>query len=212
MTSPGPCASGPPPGLAEVAALPGCSALHAEARATGTFPISLPRSRTRGRGEAAGTRWRGLLAAGIAAVIAGSRSFAAIGQWAADAGPEVLAAIGAACGPAEESSFRRVFALVGADVLDWVLGARARAGRSRTWSRSWRTASARSSGRSPWTRRATRSGVRELLKAFTDLAGAVREQPDQCRALHLRNASMPVQTGIIAIREESRSVPGEGVD
>jgi hypothetical protein len=35
----------------------------------------------------------GLLAAGIAAVIARSRSFAAIGQWAADAGPEVLAVV-----------------------------------------------------------------------------------------------------------------------
>jgi hypothetical protein len=35
---------------------------------------------------------------GIAAVIAGSRSFAAIGQWAADAGPEVLAVLGAARG------------------------------------------------------------------------------------------------------------------
>jgi hypothetical protein len=59
-------------------------------------------------------RWRGrrhslagLLTVGIAAVIAGSRSFAAIGQWAADAGPEVL---GAARGPAEESTFRRAFA------------------------------------------------------------------------------------------------------
>jgi hypothetical protein len=30
-------------------------------------------------------------------------------------------------------------------------------GRRRAWSRRWRTASARSSGRSPWTRRATRS-------------------------------------------------------
>jgi predicted transposase YbfD/YdcC len=38
----------------------------------------------------------GLLAVGIVAVIAGSRSFAAIGQWAADAGPEVLAVLGAA--------------------------------------------------------------------------------------------------------------------
>src|SRR5689334_25418886 len=38
----------------------------------------------------------GLLAAGIA----GSRSFAAIGQWSADAGPEVLAVLGAARGPA----------------------------------------------------------------------------------------------------------------
>ena len=65
----------------------------------------------------------GLLAVGITAVIAGSRSFAAIGQWAADAGPDVLAALGAARGPAEESTFRRAFALVSADVLDRVLGA-----------------------------------------------------------------------------------------
>jgi predicted transposase YbfD/YdcC len=65
----------------------------------------------------------GLLAVGIAAVIAGSRSFAAIGQWAADAGPEVLAGLGAARGGAEESTFRRAFALVSADVLDRVLGA-----------------------------------------------------------------------------------------
>ena len=65
----------------------------------------------------------GLLAVGIAAVIAGSRSFAAIGQWAADAGPEALAVLGAARGPTEESTFRRAFALVGADALDRVLGA-----------------------------------------------------------------------------------------
>jgi hypothetical protein len=64
----------------------------------------------------------GRLAVGIAAVIAGSRSFAAIGQWAADAGPEVLAGLGAARGAAEESTFRRAFALVSADVLDRVLG------------------------------------------------------------------------------------------
>ena len=123
----------------------------------------------------------GLLATGIAAVIAGSRSFAAIGQWAADAGPEVLAVLGAARGPAEESTFRRAFALVSADVLDGVLGAwlhtravqaggrlviaidgktvrgaRTRAGRPRTWSRPWRTTSAWSSGRSPWMRNRTR--------------------------------------------------------
>ena len=36
----------------------------------------------------------GLLAMGIAAVVAGSRSFAAIGQWAADAGSDVLAGPG----------------------------------------------------------------------------------------------------------------------
>ena len=65
----------------------------------------------------------GLLAVGIAAVIAGSRSFAAIGQWAADAGPEALAVLGAVRGAAEESTFRRAFALVSPDVLDRVLGA-----------------------------------------------------------------------------------------
>jgi hypothetical protein len=65
----------------------------------------------------------GLLAVGIAAVIAGSKSFAAIGQWAADAGPEALAALGAARGPAGESTFRRTFSLVSADVLDRVPGA-----------------------------------------------------------------------------------------
>jgi hypothetical protein len=65
----------------------------------------------------------GLLAVGIAAVIAGSRSFAAIGQWAADAGPEVLTVLGAVRGPAEESTFRRGFALLSPDVLDRVLGA-----------------------------------------------------------------------------------------
>ena len=66
----------------------------------------------------------GLLAVGIAAVIAGSRSFAAIGQWAANAGPEVLTVLGAARGAAEESTFRARLRPGGlADVLDRVLGA-----------------------------------------------------------------------------------------
>jgi hypothetical protein len=65
----------------------------------------------------------GLLAVGIAAVIAGSRSFAAIGQWAADAGAETLTVLGSTRGAAEESTFRRVFAAVDADRLDAVLGA-----------------------------------------------------------------------------------------
>src|SRR6476661_8601273 len=65
----------------------------------------------------------GLLAVGIAAVIAGSRSFAAIGQWAGDAGPDVLAVLGAERGPAEESTFRRAFALLDPARLDQALGA-----------------------------------------------------------------------------------------
>ena len=141
----------------------------------------------------------GLLAVGIAAVIAGSRSFAAIGQWAADAGPEVLAVLGAARGPAEESTFRRAFALVSADVLDRVLGAwlwtravqaggrlviavdgktvrgaKDKEGRPRTWSRPWRTASALSSGQVAVDAKSNEiPAVRDLLKAFASLASAV---------------------------------------
>jgi predicted transposase YbfD/YdcC len=141
----------------------------------------------------------GLLAVGIAAVIAGSRSFAAIGQWAADAGPEALAVLGAARGPAEESTFRRAFALVSADMLDRVLGAW-------LWTRAAQASgrlviaidgktvrgAKNKDGKAPHLVAALAHGtgavlgqvavdeksneipaVRELLKAFADLAGAV---------------------------------------
>ncbi|MFB9458097.1 transposase family protein [Streptomyces antimycoticus] len=75
------------------------------------FSIFLPRSPDPREGRGRRHSLAGLLPAGVAAVIAGSRSFAAIGQWAADAGPEVLAVLGPARGPAEESTFRRAFAL-----------------------------------------------------------------------------------------------------
>jgi hypothetical protein len=57
------------------------------------------------------------------AVTAGSRSFAAIGQWAAGAGAGVLAGLGAVRGPAQESTFRRAFALISAEVPGQVTGA-----------------------------------------------------------------------------------------
>jgi DDE_Tnp_1-associated/Transposase DDE domain len=141
----------------------------------------------------------GLLAVGIAAVIAGSRSFAAIGQWAADAGPEALAVLGAARGPAEESTFRRAFALVSADDLDRVLGAwlwtrAVQAGGRLVIAIDGKTVrGARDkTGKAPHLVAALAHGigavlgqvavdaksneipaVRELLKAFTDVAGAV---------------------------------------
>jgi predicted transposase YbfD/YdcC len=132
-------------------------------------------------------------------VTAGSRSFAAIGQWAADAGPEVLAVLGAVRGPAEESTFRRAFALVNADVLDQVLGAW-------LWTRAARAdgrlviaidgkavrGAKGKDGKAPHLVAALAHGigavlgqvavdrksneipaVRELLKAFGDLAGVV---------------------------------------
>ena len=141
----------------------------------------------------------GLLAVGIAAVIAGSRSFAAIGQWAADAGPEVLAVLGAARGAAEESTFRRAFALVSADVLDRVLGAwlhtrAVQAGGRLVIAIDGKTVrgAKNKDGKAPHLVAALAHGigavlgqvavdeksneipaVRELLKAFADLAGAV---------------------------------------
>src|SRR5256714_4385698 len=141
----------------------------------------------------------GLLAVGAAAVIAGSRSFAAIGQWAADAGPDVLASLGAARGPAEESTFRRAFALVSADVLDRVLGAwlwtrAVQAGGRLVIAVDGKTVRGAKDkdGKAPHLVAALAHGigavlgqvavdaksneipaVRELLKAFADVAGAV---------------------------------------
>jgi predicted transposase YbfD/YdcC len=141
----------------------------------------------------------GLLAVGIAAVIAGSRSFAAIGQWAADAGAQTLLALGARRGAPEESTFRRAFAAVDADRLDTVLGAW-------LWTRTAQVTGRLVIAIDGKTVRGARTknttaphlvaalahgigavlgqvavaaksneipAVRDLLKAFTDLAGAV---------------------------------------
>jgi hypothetical protein len=51
-------------------------------------------------------------------VTARAKSFAAIGQWTADVGADVLSGLGASRGPLEESTFRRAFSPVSPDVLD----------------------------------------------------------------------------------------------
>jgi hypothetical protein len=56
------------------------------------------------------------------AAIGGASSFAAIAQWARNAGGDVLATLRADRGPAEESTFRRVLAKVDPDRLDTLLG------------------------------------------------------------------------------------------
>lgn len=65
-----------------------------------------------------------ILAVGLAAVIAGAKSFVAIGEWVAHQHAETLHSLGitTAAGP-DESTIRRVFALIDADVLDRLLGA-----------------------------------------------------------------------------------------
>ncbi len=66
----------------------------------------------------------GILAIGIAAVAAGAQSFAAIGQWAADAEENLLAALGSTGRSVpSESAIRRTFNRLDATLLDSILGA-----------------------------------------------------------------------------------------
>lgn len=65
----------------------------------------------------------GILAVAITAVIAGARSFAAIGQWAADATAEQLESFGLTRDSApDESTLRKLFARIDADALDRAVG------------------------------------------------------------------------------------------
>ncbi|MGB5110464.1 MAG: ISAs1 family transposase [Mycobacterium sp.] len=65
----------------------------------------------------------GVLAVAVTAVIAGCRSFAAIGQWAAQATAEQLAEFGCTRTSApDESTLRKLFARIDADALDGAVG------------------------------------------------------------------------------------------
>ncbi len=201
----------------------------------------------------------GLLAVGIAAVNAGSRSFAAIGQWAADAGADVLAGLGAVRGPAEESTFRRTFALISADVPGQVIGAwlhtrATQAGGRLVIAVDGKAVRGARNGeeKAPHLVAALAHGigavpgqvavdaksneipaVRELLKAFTDLAGAVitagalHTQGDTAQAITGRHAGyvMTVKANmptlykqlkklawIPALREQGPRPPGPSHD
>jgi hypothetical protein len=162
----------------------------------------------------------GLLAVGVVAVIAGSRSFAAIGQWAADAGADVLAGLEAVRGPAEESTFRRAFALISADVLDQVMGAWLHTRATQAGGRLVIAAGGKAvrgarnrEEKAPHLVAALAHGigavlgqvavdaksseipaVRELLKAFTDLAGAVITAD----ALHTQGDTAQAITGRVS--------------
>jgi hypothetical protein len=70
-----------------------------------------------------------VLLAAVAAVLAGARSFAAVGEWVADAPPQVLAALGVRRDPLagrfeppDEATIRRVLETVDAAALDAAVG------------------------------------------------------------------------------------------
>jgi predicted transposase YbfD/YdcC len=183
----------------------------------------------------------GLLAVGIAAVIAGSRSFAAIGQWAADAGAGVLAGLGAARGPAEESTFRRAFAMISPEVLDQVIGTWLHTRAAQVCGRLVIAIDGKTvrgakdkDGKAPHLVAALAHGigavlgqvavdaksneipaVRDLLKTFTDLAGAVitidamHTQGDTAQAITGRGADyvMAVKGNMPALYRQLKKLP-----
>jgi hypothetical protein len=69
-----------------------------------------------------------LLAVTVCAALAGARSLVAIGEWAADASVEILAALGIPADPwrppqpPDEATMRRVLARVDGDALDTAIG------------------------------------------------------------------------------------------
>ena len=187
----------------------------------------------------------GLLAVGIAAVTAGARSFAAIGQWAADAGSDALAALGVTRGAADESTYRRTFAQVSADVLDALLGAWLHTRVTRIGGRmviavdgkAVRGAKGRD-GKAPHLVAALAHGigavlgqvavdaksneipaVRELLKAFAGLAGAVvtmdalHAQHDTAQAVLDRGADyvMTVKANMPTLYSQPKKLPWKDV-
>jgi predicted transposase YbfD/YdcC len=115
-----------------------------------------------------------LLLAAMAAVLAGARSFAAIGEWVADAPPQVLAALGVRRDPLtgrfeppDEATIRRVLERIDAGALDTAVG-------------SW--LAARLAAAQP--ARPSRGGQRALAVDGKSLRGTRHASPDG-QAAHL---------------------------
>jgi DDE_Tnp_1-associated/Transposase DDE domain len=120
------CSSSPIPAVAQRLAPSAALAPHQCRDLLGYLTeIADPRHR-RGRRHALSA----VLAVAVAAVLAGARSLAAIGEWAADAPQPVLAALGVRRDPLRrvyrppgEATVRRVLACIDADALDHAIGA-----------------------------------------------------------------------------------------
>jgi predicted transposase YbfD/YdcC len=114
-----------------------------------------------------------LLLAAVAAVLAGARSFAAIGEWVADAPPHVLSALGirrdpltGRFEPPDEATIRRVLERIDAGALDAAVG-------------SWLVARLATTPRTP-----TRGGQRALAVDGKSLRGT-RHASGDGQAIHL---------------------------
>jgi predicted transposase YbfD/YdcC len=128
-----------------------------------------------------------LLLAAVAAVLAGARSFTAVGEWVADAPPQVLASLGVRRDPLarrfeppDEATFRRVLEAVDPAALDaavgsWLAGQARAAGHGQGHSR--RRAVAVDGKAVRGTRHSSSDGQAvHLLAALDQQAGAVLAQ------------------------------------
>jgi predicted transposase YbfD/YdcC len=114
-----------------------------------------------------------ILAVGLAAVLAGARSFAAIGEWVADQPEPALAGLGVGTGGRPtESTIRRALARLDADLLDQVIGAF-------LWTRTHVVASRRViaiDGKTVRGARTANAVAPHLVAAFDHLSGTVLGQ------------------------------------
>ena len=114
-----------------------------------------------------------ILAVGLAAVLAGARSFAAIGEWVADQPAPALAGLGVGTGGRPtESTIRRALARLDADLLDQVIGAF-------LWTRTHVVASRRViaiDGKTVRGARTAKAVAPHLVAAFDHAAGTVLGQ------------------------------------
>jgi hypothetical protein len=130
-----------------------------------------------------------LLVAAVAAVLAGARSFTAIGEWVADAPPQVLASLAIRCDPLsgrfqppDEATIRRVLETVDTAALDaavgsWLAGRLRAAGQGPSHGRRARRALAVDGKAVRGTRHASSDGQAvHLLAALEQQAGVVLAQ------------------------------------
>ncbi|WP_168209497.1 ISAs1 family transposase [Mycobacterium helveticum] len=105
--------------------MPSSPTLPAETNTTRHEPLLAVLQRVPGPRDRRGVRYwlAGVLALAVTATVAGCRSFAAIGQWAAETAADKLACFGFTSGSVpDESTLRKLFARVDADALDRALG------------------------------------------------------------------------------------------
>lgn len=145
---------------------PAVDTAHAEELLTVLVRVPDPR-------DARGLRYplAGVLALAVSAVLAGTRSFAAMGQWAADLDIAQLARLGLDGAP-KESTLRKLFARLDVAALDRQLGVFA-------WTRTARVGGRRViaiDGKSVRGAKDTNGQMPHLVAAFDHAAGAVLGQ------------------------------------